>query len=182
MFSILVIDIQLLDIVKETGRRVGSRVHGEEGSSQILQVTSDSLVVVPVPEHLNMKSLESRNEVVETITGNWPYTSPGIPGLVKQLLDSFPSRCLVDKEDNLIGYALGQSWGSLGMLFVRPEYRGRGYGRVIISQLANVYVTNGQSSVVCIYESNPASKRLHKKLGFKLIPELCVSWLTMVPV
>ncbi|XP_041354433.1 glycine N-acyltransferase-like protein 3 [Gigantopelta aegis] len=174
------VDLPLLDILKETIKRIGSRICFE-ASTQMLQVTADSLVVVPVPEHLNMKSLESRNEVVETIAANWPYSEPGVEEFIRQMIDTFPSRCLVDKEDNLIGYAIGESW-MLGMLFVKPEYRGRGYGKVIMSQLASVYVRSGDSPVVCIVLDNPVSIKMHEQIGFKVIPGVTPSWMRSEPV
>ena len=130
---------------------------------------------------MRIKPLESTEEIVETIAANWPYSRPGVQEFITLLLDTFPSRCLVDEEDNLIGYALGESW-MMGMLFVNSEYRRKGYGKLIMSHLANVYVTEGQSPVVCIVLHNPASVKMHEQIGFKVIPEFLPSWLIMAPV
>ena len=68
------------------------------------------------------------------------------------------------------------------MVFVMPQHRRRGYGKVVVSQLASVYLKRGLKAMVCIEETNDVSTKLHENLGFKVIPELRIGWLTVNPV
>ena len=130
---------------------------------------------------MTVRPLDPSPETVATLTRNWLYGSCGAGSYIKALIESFPSVCLYDQDNTMIGYACGQPFGTLGMLFVRPEFRKRGYGKAIMSQLADIYVKNGDTPSVCITQDNPVSRKFHENLGFKLIPGMVVSWLTVVP-
>ncbi len=56
--------------------------------------------------------------------------------------------------------------GSMGILFCREEYRGRGYGRDITLDLARKVIAQGKTPFVQILESNGMSPGLALKCGF----------------
>ncbi len=72
-------------------------------------------------------------------------------------------------------------YGALGMLHVMEENRGKGYGKVIMSHLADKRLLNDREALVIIEESNAVSLKLHEDLGFTKIPEQMVVWINYTP-
>ncbi len=59
----------------------------------------------------------------------------------------------------------------IGLVFTRPELRGKGYGTAITGSLARLLLTEGQPWVSLFADkSNPRSNRIYQRLGFR--PEL----------
>ena len=78
------------------------------------------------------------------------------------------------KDDQLIGFIGEHLEGSMGLLYVFPEYRRRGYGaalekRCIAKTLAEGYTPFGQ-----VEKDNHESLLLQKKLGLTVSPNLIV--------
>lgn len=68
-------------------------------------------------------------------------------------------------EDVLAGFAGEHSDGSMGMLFVFPKYRGRGYAMELERFLINETVKRGDTPYCQIFTDNTASLKLQEKLS-----------------
>lgn len=68
-------------------------------------------------------------------------------------------------EDKLAGFAGEHEEGSMGMLEIFPEYRGRGLAMALETDLINRTLQKGYTPFCQIREDNPASIRLQEKLG-----------------
>jgi len=58
------------------------------------------------------------------------------------------------------------SYGGLSALIVRPEYRSRGFGKLIVMAVSKVMGESGVSPHAIINENNKASLGLFKNVGY----------------
>ncbi len=68
------------------------------------------------------------------------------------------------KDGQIVGF-IGTSSDNLEMLFIDPEFRGKGVGRV----LTNFAITELKIENVDVNEQNFQALRFYKKLGFQVI-------------
>ena len=74
--------------------------------------------------------------------------------------------------DEMVCYAGLHGEGSMGMLYVFPEYRRRGYAEAIFGTLRNNQLQKGRLPYAQIIDGNNASIALHRKLGFKIAEDM----------
>ena len=134
----------------------------------------------PVPD--GMKTSAISEEDVDLVTSTWKYSKEGAVGHIKHQLQHFPSVVLKSNSGEHIGHVLGQTCGNLGLLYVLPQFRGRGYGRVLVSQLAHKYFLMGEDVYAEIEETNHASMRLNESIGLKAVPGGEMYWIKCSPV
>ena len=81
----------------------------------------------------------------------------------------------------LAGFVGQHEEGSMGLLEVLPEYRGRGIGKALLAAAVNWQLERGQVPYSQIVDGNEISYRLHRSMGFSITPQVSVYWL-MEPV
>ena len=61
---------------------------------------------------------------------------------------------------------------SVGMVYTLPQYRGKGYAKQMMSDLAKVIFAR-QNEFACLYvdQNNPISNRAYKSIGYKIIED-----------
>lgn len=74
--------------------------------------------------------------------------------------------------DRLAGFIGLHDEGSMGLLEVLPEYRGRGLGAALLARLSNILLQKGWAPYSHFFQTNTVSERLHRKLGFAVSAEL----------
>ena len=74
--------------------------------------------------------------------------------------------------DEMVCYAGLHGEGSMGMLYVFPEYRRRGFAEAIFGTLRNNQLEKGRLPYAQIIDGNDASIALHRKLGFKIADDM----------
>ena len=80
-----------------------------------------------------------------------------------------------DPEGNLVGFIGEHLEGSLGMLFVYPEYRREGYGRSLEMASFRWSMDRGFTPFGQVYTDNLPSLELQKKIGLAIADKL-VYW------
>ncbi|XP_046345617.2 glycine N-acyltransferase-like protein 3 [Haliotis rufescens] len=141
-----------------------------------LAVTQNTLKLRSVPEGYTLSSLQP--EQAPLINSLWKFSSgDASEAYIKHLINKLPSACLYDEEGVLLGYALTYTYGYLGMLHVLEEHRGKGYGKVIMSQLALKHLKKKKEVYVIIECDNAPSLRLHGNMGFEVVPDVTVNWI-----
>ncbi len=63
--------------------------------------------------------------------------------------------------------ARGWYWDQVGGVFVTPDQRRRGLGRLIVRRLMEAIAEAGKSPCLFVKESNPAAMTLYRNLGFE---------------
>ena len=69
----------------------------------------------------------------------------------------------IDQEP--VGFIGEHGEGSMGMLFVLPEYRGQGFAKALESSLINFTLQKGFTPFCQVEEGNGVSQRLQEALG-----------------
>ena len=97
------------------------------------------------------------------------------PWTQKMIEESFESGCVfvVAEEDNqVIGYAGIYQSGDITNIAVLPEYRGRGFGILLVEEVLRHAKSNGIQSVFLeVRRSNAIAIKLYEKCGFKQISQ-----------
>lgn len=79
----------------------------------------------------------------------------------------------------IIGFIGIHDEGSIGLLYVRAEYRRMGYGEVLLEFMTNYFLENNWVPYSQISIDNTASIMLHKKVGY-VLSETNVVWLQYI--
>lgn len=121
-----------------------------------------------------------RLEHVELVTRHWPYSSATTPRVLQFLIGSggFVHRAVyVDGEP--VCWALGQSYGGIGMLHTMTEHRGRGYARLCVDAIYQQLAASGDCAFCFVGSQNFASQKVFKSLGFQ--PSHQADWVVWRP-
>lgn len=81
----------------------------------------------------------------------------------------------------VIGFIGIHDEGSIGLLYVRPQYRKMGYGELLLKFITNYFLENKWTPYSQISIDNQMSINLHKKVGYELSEEHVV-WLRNMDV
>ncbi|XP_029431288.1 glycine N-acyltransferase-like protein 3 [Rhinatrema bivittatum] len=85
---------------------------------------------------------------------------------VAMCIQSSPSCCLFDSSGSPISWALTDQYGAIRMAYTLPDLRGKGYGKCVISTLANELQQADFPNYCHVEISNEPSKALFKSVGF----------------
>ncbi|XP_067675335.1 glycine N-acyltransferase-like protein 3 [Haliotis asinina] len=141
-----------------------------------MTVTQSSLKLRAVPEGFSLTSIQT--DQVPLINSLWKFSSgDSSEAYIRLMISKRPSTCLYNEEGVLLGYALTYLYGCQGMLHVIKEHRGKGYGKVIMSQLALKNLQMKKEVSVIIESDNEPSLKLHKSMGFEAVPGVTANWM-----
>lgn len=86
------------------------------------------------------------------------------PLILNTYLDAVELRCMRNKDKAIVGF-LGVAEGNLEMLFIDPNYRGKGIGK----SLLNYAIKNLNITKVDVNEQNNQAVGFYKHSGFEVI-------------
>ena len=86
------------------------------------------------------------------------------PLILNMYLDAVELRCIKNNENNIVGF-MGVAEGSLEMLFIHPEYRGKKIGQTFL----NYSIEKLNVTKVDVNEQNEQALGFYKKNGFEVI-------------
>ncbi|XP_072363860.1 glycine N-acyltransferase-like protein 3 isoform X2 [Scyliorhinus torazame] len=95
---------------------------------------------------------------------------------VKNILEKFPSYCILDETDNPVSWILTYQYGAMGLLYTLPEHRGKGFAKLLVTKMVKVLQNLGYPIYCFVEEENTKSYQLFEKLGFKEAPDIRFSW------
>ncbi|KAJ8361478.1 hypothetical protein SKAU_G00180030 [Synaphobranchus kaupii] len=112
---------------------------------------------------LRLSSLDESH--VDLVNRTWKFGQGALSvRMIQDMICSFPSCCLLNEEGKAVAWILTYATCALGLLYTVPEYRGRGYAKILISTMATRLHAQGYP-VYCFIEENHLSYKLFK-LGF----------------
>jgi putative acetyltransferase len=86
------------------------------------------------------------------------------PLILNTYLDAVALRCIRNEQNKIVGF-LGVAEQNLEMLFIHPDFRGKGIGKALLNfALQNMKVTK-----VDVNEQNPQAVGFYQHLGFQVI-------------
>lgn len=112
----------------------------------------------------------------------WKHSSEeSAKDYIEWTIETQPSVAVFDSEDKVIAFMIRQYYGSMGMLYVEPNYRKQGLGTLVITELAKKLLASGENAFVHVEKMNKVSLQFHRKCGFKSIVNGEVLWKTFTP-
>ncbi|GFN94037.1 hypothetical protein PoB_002054300 [Plakobranchus ocellatus] len=129
---------KLLDTVVLESERMGLSLSVKKTACMVISKKSSNPkcnLVSKVPEGLELRALDGDLDI-DYINSTREETRDGEASFIKELIRRFLSVGLFDGINKCVGLELGEEFGTLGMLHVREDFRGRDLGKVITSQLA----------------------------------------------
>ncbi len=138
----------------------------------ILSYTKPTAPSFEKPQNLTLKAIDLKD--LDIIDGYYTYRGPESKARLFKEITSRPSSALYD-GDKIIAWNLLHSDMSMGVMFVPPEHRGKGYAYVVAADLISKVLAMGKTPYIQVVNGNTASLSLAAKLGFEKIFEAC--WL-----
>lgn len=86
---------------------------------------------------------------------------------IKECILERKTSCIFDKDGNPISWAVIREDGSMGIMYTRKEYRGKGLAASVTLDLVDKVINNGDVPFVHIVHGNDASVKLAESIGFK---------------
>lgn len=130
---------------------------------------------VAQPKSANGERLDEINpKFIKLINDHYTYKHKGSKAELLREIISRSSTALY-LEDKPVAWALIHDDLSMGVMFVLPEYRRRGYAEAVTCDLMKKVLANGDIPFVQIVKGNKASETLAKKLGF--MPQCSITWI-----
>jgi putative acetyltransferase len=86
------------------------------------------------------------------------------PLILKEYLKAVQLYCIKDSNGAISGF-MGLSPDAIEMLFIHPDSRGKGIGKLLVEYALKEY----NSSKVDVNEQNPQAIGFYEKMGFKVV-------------
>ncbi len=122
---------------------------------------------------------------VETVTKTWKFTS-FFPNFGTYIRENIQHKTLASMgvrqqtTGRLVGWMLENEDGSLGMLHVNPDHRGRGMGAVLIQRLSEEVLTQREAVYVDVEPGNIKPVNLYERCGYE-IDSAQLTWIYCKP-
>ena len=127
----------------------------------------------PPPKGLKLKQIDLKD--LDVINDYYTYKSPKSKQKLCHEITSRASSALYD-GDKIVAWNLLHDDNAMGVMFVPPEYRNKGFAQIVAFDLLKRVVQSGKIPYVQIVDGNNPSICLAQKLGFEHIFDAC--WLT----
>uniref|UniRef100_A0A1B6HRY0 N-acetyltransferase domain-containing protein n=1 Tax=Homalodisca liturata TaxID=320908 RepID=A0A1B6HRY0_9HEMI len=119
-----------------------------------------------LPEDVYLGSLDEHH--VAEVNKNWPFKYPGSEKYVALEIQNNFGLGLFRKSDNkMLSSSVSFHSGGIFILYSNPNFRSRGYGEVIIREMAKEIRRQGRIPFGNIMTGNIGSTKLFNKMGFK---------------
>lgn len=135
----------------------------------ILSIDKKQLNCPPVINGLTIKEIDLKD--IDIINDFYTYKSDESREKLIREISSRTSSALYDENGNILAWNLLHDDLSMGVMFVPPIYRGKGYAQIVAVDLMKKVIALGKTPYVQVVHTNNASLALSQKLGFKKIFE-----------
>ena len=130
----------------------------------------------PILDGFAVSSLKPEN--VDLIVQAWPYSSffTDCREWVTEMIDLFPSVCILDSNGDPATWILQQEYGAIGMLEVVPKYRRAKLGSAAIMLLAQKVCEENYNVYSLVRTDNTASLAFHERNRFEYVKDFTVGF------
>ena len=128
-----------------------------------------------------MKIQPISEDYVHIVDSTWTFSGEHTEMFIRHLVEQHPSIVMTTDSGQHVGHLVGQSYGGVGMLYIQPEFRRKGYAKVIFSQLAQKYLEMGEDPYTVVEIGNSISLNLNRSLNIKPLPNCQVAWPIFTP-
>ncbi|XP_046682461.1 uncharacterized protein LOC124368943 isoform X1 [Homalodisca vitripennis] len=156
---------RLMPTIQQVSAAKGCDLGTEEGATLFLPPESD-IENKLLPEDVYLGSLDEHH--VAEVNENWPFKYPGSEKFVALQIQNNFGLGLFRKSDNkMLSSSVSFHSGGIFILYSNPNFRSRGYGEVIIREMAKEIRRQGRIPFGNIMTENIVSTKLFNKMGFK---------------
>lgn len=134
------------------------------------QYILDNTILLP---DVDLESKSLKKEDAEYIYQNSTYKDFTDTDYISTRIENGETAC-IRQDGRLVAWGLTHDDGAMGFLHVMPEFRGKGFAKVVTIDLIKKLRIADKPVYVQIEKSNEASLGLAKRLGFKL--HCTLSW------
>ena len=128
-----------------------------------------------------MKIQPVSEDYIHSVHSTWSFSGEHTEMFIRHLVEHHPSIVMTTDSGQHVGHLLGQSYGGMGMLYIQPEFRRKGYAKVIFSQLAQKYLEMGEDLYMVIEIDNSASLNWSRFFNMKPMSNIQIAWVTFTP-
>ena len=128
-----------------------------------------------------MKIQPISEDYIHTVHSTWTFSGEHTEMFIRHLVEQHPSIVMTTDSGQHVGHLVGQSYGAMGMLYIQPEFRRKGYAKVIFSQLAQKYLEMGEDLYMVIEIDNSASLNWCLFFNMKPVSNIQIAWVTFTP-
>ena len=146
---------------------------------QYVYIDSELFFHRPVPEGMKIQPVSE--DYVRIVDSTWKFSGEHTEMFIRHLVEQHPSIVMTTDNGQHVGHLVGQSYGTMGMLYIQPEFRRKGYAKVIGSQLAQKYREMGDDLYTVVEFGHSASLDLNRFLNIKPLPNYQIAWMTFTP-
>lgn len=112
-----------------------------------------------------------RPEDAVQINSVWPHRREGSVEYIERIIRNDYTMGIYAENGELMAWCLRNHMGSLGTLQVKDEFQRRGYGILLIREMARLCAINGYDVTGSVMPDNFKSIKLVEKVGFRKIDE-----------
>ncbi|KAJ8319210.1 hypothetical protein KUTeg_004301 [Tegillarca granosa] len=124
--------------------------------------------ILHVTKPIGITSGPMTDKVMELAVSVWNFYEEGFEEYFKEIVsNNNPALCLYDKHGEPVGWVLQHMTGDIGLLYVVPEHRGKGYGKYLLSTMAKINCERNGFAFSFAQTWNEKSCRLHEFVGMK---------------
>ncbi len=149
-------------LAKTKGARLNELCH-------ILSYNKKQVDCPPIDNCLTIKEIDLKD--IDIINDFYTYKSEDSREKLFREISLRTSSALYDQKGNILAWNLLHDDFSMGVMFVPPLYRGKGYAQIVATDLIKKVIALGKTPYIQVVYNNVASLALSEKLGFKKIFE-----------
>ncbi|XP_037032028.1 uncharacterized protein LOC119071268 [Bradysia coprophila] len=120
-----------------------------------------------IPDDVTLRPLDDSD--CEVVNNALTYKSNGTLQLLKIQRRLNPSVGMFTTEGKLIAWSFQTQTGSIGALYVHPDYRRQGYGSLVVKALSKIIGERGDHVLAFVEELNMPARKLFEKCGFTIV-------------
>ena len=128
-----------------------------------------------------MKIQPISEDYVRIVHSTWKFSGEHTEMFIRHLVEQHPSVVMTTDSGEHVGHLVGQSYGTLGMLYMQPEFRRKGYSKVLGSQLAWKYHEMEEDPYTIVEIGNSAALNFNRSFNMKPLPNFQITWMTFTP-
>ncbi|XP_029376419.1 glycine N-acyltransferase-like [Echeneis naucrates] len=158
------IDLRYMNIL--TGMASEKNISSKEISVAHMMTLEDVSRLPPIDSSgISLGSLDESH--LDLVTQTWKFGKGGAAkNMIRNMVVNFPSCCALDADRKPVSWILTYSISAIGVLHTLPEYRQKGYAKVVTSILARRLLEKGCPVYCLIEEGHETNIRVLKDLGF----------------
>ncbi|XP_076461340.1 uncharacterized protein LOC143293886 isoform X2 [Babylonia areolata] len=168
--------------LQEQCRKYGGRLSSVENRFMYAWTNKEPPQPLPVPEGLTLTTLKPTDAAA--LCERWKHyrPDPDLDQYMQEVATCFASSAIVNEKGELMAYIAMQFNGSMAMLHVEPQHRGKGLGQIVLVDLTRKLLASQHTAFGFIPTKDTSFLATSsQKLGFSWVPQGSFAWVRYQP-